>query len=412
MSNAHLSRQKISLNTVLVYFLIFTSGSLLYNQSDDKYLVIVFIATLIAWVIYSDHKISGSFLLYCIVFCGFLFTLSIYTDGSQSLSAVISSTMKLVLAYLVIKTVGEEFTVTFLRVIVFLAAISLFGYLSDIWHVLDGLVNKLSVIPGRGHGGIFYIFRDTYHPYRNQSIFFEPGAYQAFLNAALFIIFFTNTEISRNKQWIYIAVLLTALVTTFSTTGFMIFLIGFALFLFKSEITTFYGKLVLVGLGILIVSVFAAQFHATFVKKINDYLSANEYEFSWSAQTRSSQLKADIKVIKKHVFGLGLKRYSEEFKLEGRTDNRGSSNGVTKILAVYGVPIGLFIFGSYYWSLRRLLHDPLLVSGAFVMFMLFLAGESYYTNTPISYALIAAAFIYRNETADEELLMKHNDLPV
>jgi hypothetical protein len=67
---------------------------------------------------------------------------------------------------------------------------------------------------------------------------------------------------------------------------------------------------------------------------------------------------------------------------------------------MYGLPIGLFVFGSYLWAMRRLLHDPVLVTGAFVMFMLFLGSESYYISAPVSYALISAAFIYRHKYVD------------
>jgi hypothetical protein len=221
-SNADLSRQRLLLNLMLVYLLIFTSGSLRYNQSDDKFLVIGLLASLTVWLIYTDRKISGSFLIYCITFSGFLLSLSVYTDGSLTLASVISTTMKLMMAYLIIKTVGERFTKTYIDVVVFLAAISLLGYFTDVLHLFDGLVHKLPVIRGRGYDGVFYIFRDTFHPYRNQSIFFEPGAYQAFLNSALFIMFFASPNIGRKRQWVYIIVLITALITVFSTTGFMI----------------------------------------------------------------------------------------------------------------------------------------------------------------------------------------------
>jgi hypothetical protein len=401
-NTAGLIRQGNFLNTTLVYILIFCSGSLRYLQSEDRNLVVGFVVVLAIWFVYSDRKISESFILYCFTFAGILFALSLYTGGSLSLPSIGSVSMKLILAYLVIRTVGEKFAETYVSVIVFFAVVSLFGYLSDTLHLFDGLVQKLPNIPGRGYEGFFYVFRDTYHPYRNQSIFFEPGAYQAFLNAALFIIFFSKTRLDARRQWLYIIILMAALTTTFSTTGFIIFLCGFFLFLYKSEVATFYGKLVLVSIGIIIIIFFAAQFNESFVKKINDYMTANEYEFTYSAQTRSSQLKADLRVIKKHVFGLGQREYLREFQMEGRTENRGSSNGVTKILAMYGIPIGIFIFGSYYWALRRILNKPLLVAGAFVMFMLFLAGEAYYVTAPVSYAIIAAAFVIKHKSIYEK----------
>jgi hypothetical protein len=95
---------------------------------------------------------------------------------------------------------------------------------------------------------------------------------------------------------------------------------------------------------------------------------------------------------------LGNDNYTREFGVAGNIDpveTGTSSNGVTKMLAVYGLPFSLFIFGSYYWALKKMLHEFLLTTLAFCMFMMFLAGESYYMSSPISFAIIASAFVYR-----------------
>lgn len=389
---------------ILVYVLLFVSGTWRFNLSPDKMLVLGFIFVTIVWFVFSDRKISDRFLLYATIFTGLLVALSLYTAGSLSLTSIISSTMKLLLAYLVIRTVGDRFVDVFLAVLVFIAAFSLFGYLTDIYGLFDGLIRKLPRVGYIGYEGFFYLYRFPWHIERNNSIFYEPGAYQAFLNAGLFILLFAKLQISRRKRWIYAAVLMMALITTFSTTGFLIFALMFSMFIVKSNMLSFQAKVKVVAFLAIAVSTLATQFYSTVVVKVEEYLTASEYDTGNSAKTRSSHAKTDWKLFKEHVFGLGHRDYQKEFLLEGRIDpiegkdaSNASSNGVTKALAVYGLPYSLFMFGSYFWALKRLVGDVLLGATAFVMFMMFLAGESYYLVSPICFAIIAAAFVFQSE---------------
>lgn len=358
-------------------------------------LVVSFLISFVAWYLFSDRKVNDRFLIYVVVFSGLLLALSLYTHGSLSLGSVVAATIKLVLAYFIIRTVGLRFVTVYLNVIVFLAAFSLFGYLTDTFNLFDGLVHRLPPVGEFGYEGIFYVYRFPWHIDRNNSIFFEPGAYQAFLNFALFLLFFIHTDFTDKKKWVYIGILSITLITTFSTTGYMIFSILLVLVFIRSELLTHSKKVMLLALSIVVVSALSAQFYNTVVTKINDYMNANEYDFGYSAQNRSADAKTDLKVFRKHVFGLGYEDYFKEFGILGRVgDTRGySSNGVTRMLATYGLPFSLFIFGSYYWALKRMLSEFLLTAGAFVMFMMFLASESYYMVSPICFAMIAAPFV-------------------
>jgi len=386
--------------------LLFLSGTWRFQLSPDRYLVLGFLIAFAAWYLLSDRKISDRFLLYVFIYAAFVFSLMLYTGGGITLLSLISGIMKLVIAYLILRTVGMSFSEIYIKLVVFLAAISLFGYLSDSYNLLDGLVRKLPPVGDKGYGGILYLYRFSWQIERNNSIFYEPGAYQAFLNAALFLIFFTKTSLKKTEKLIYVAILLTALVTTFSTTGFVIFLAMVPVFLYKNEILTFTGKMIMVGVGIAIIGSLSTQFNSWFVVKVKDYLSADEYDTGGSAKARSDDFKTDLKIFKKHIFGLGFDEYNEEFGRLGRrrADEIGSSNGVTKTLATMGLPFSLFLFGSYYWALRKLLGDYLLATVAFGMVMLFLAGESYYVATPITYAIIAAAFVFDRASIKEKLI--------
>ena len=80
-----------------------------------------------------------------------------------------------------------------------------------------------------------------------------------------------------------------------------------------------------------------------------------------------------------------------------------SSNGVTKTLAIYGLPFALLLFGSYYWAFGKLLGGFLMSTVPFLMLMIFLFGESYYINAPVCLAIISAAFVYERSPGTEQL---------
>jgi hypothetical protein len=384
---------------VLVYLLLFTSGSVLYNQSPNKYLVIALVFSLVAWFLFTEKRINERFVLYACIFAGFQFVISLYTEGSLSLPSVISLTAKLVFAYLVLQTLGRNLTDTFVVVVVILAAFSLVGYIIDYYGLFGAFLSKLPSVGEEGYEGILYLFGyDGARLHRNSSIFFEPGAYQGYLNAALFMLLFVKTVFSASRRWLFVLILVMALFTTFSTTGFLIFSIMFGLFLLRGKMLSTSGKSILVGVALASLAVFSAKFHSVIVVKIDDYLSGDEEAHGYSADRRRYDARVDLKIFKKHIFGIGHRKYHDEFVAIGNIGG-GSSNGVTRILAVYGLPFGLFVFGSYYWAFRKLLGRGVISVTAFGMFIMFLMGESYFISAPISLAIVAGMFVYNSTSA-------------
>jgi hypothetical protein len=380
---------------------LFTSGSVLYGQSPDKILGISMVFSLFAWALFTEKNINEKFILYVCIFAGSLFVISLYTKGSLSLASVISLTAKLVFGYLVLQTVGRNFADTFVLVVVILAAFSLLGYFIDYFGLFGSVLSKLPKVGDVGYEGILYLYGHhaaTLH--RNSSIFFEPGAYQGYLNAALFILLFVRTGFSSSRRLIFILILLVALFTTFSTGGFLIFSIMFGLFLLHGKMLSTSGKTILVGICLASLAVFSAKFHSVILVKIDDYLSGPEEAHGYSADRRRYDAKVDLRIFKKHVFGVGHRKYSEEFTAIGNIKG-GSSNGVTRLLALYGLPFSLFVFGSYYWAFRRLLGGGVLSIASFGMFLMLLISESFFISAPISFAIIAAMFVYNGMSTGE-----------
>lgn len=396
------------LNALLVYLLLFVSGSQRFMLSPDSLLVIVFLFSLAVWLVYTDRKLSDRFILYVTVFSGFLLVIHLYTDGSLSVSSVIASTLKLVTAYLILKIVGSDFTDTYVKVVVVLAAVSLLGYLVDSTNLLGSAVRALPAVGNAGYEGFLYVFGFRRHIDRNNSIFYEPGAYQIFLNAALFILLLVETKFSRRTQWTFIAILLAALLTTFSTTGFLIFGVMFGLFLMESTMISGKAKVVLVIVLSGIVIIFSAQFQEVIFAKIEDLLDVQD--ITDSSNLRSFDALVDMEIFKRNVFGVGYDKYSRLVSAIGLIkEGQFSSNGITITLAIYGLPFALFLFGSYFLAFRKLLNGFILSMVSFGLLMMFFVGESYYVFTPYCLTIIAGAFVYegsrqKDKTQPESVL--------
>lgn len=396
-----------------VYLLLFTSGSVVYMGASDKYLVLVFLLVLGSWFLFTDKKISSGFVLYIVAFTSFLFVIHLYTGGSLPITMVIGATLELLLAYLILKIVGDKFVEAYIKTVVFLAGISLFGFLTDSLHLLDGVIRLLPRVddggPRAGYEGFLYIYRSMGSSIgRNSSIFFEPGAYQVFLNSALFMLFFAGTRLSTLRKWVYVSILLAALLTTFSTTGAIIFGALFSLAMIKSEVISGQAKMALVGVLVTIIVVFATQFQAVIFDKMDKYLAIQDITDKYDR--RSFDLLVDIEVFKRHIFGLGYQRYFQEFSAAGQIrEGAASSNGISSTFAIYGLPFSLFLFGSYFAFFRKYFSGFLMQVVPFLMFLVFLFSEGYYTLTPFCFALIAAIFVFENKTADEEVMVPPAD---
>lgn len=383
----------------LVFLLVFASGSQRYNLSPDKYLVIVFGLVLILWLVYSDRKISNRFILYTVLFASFLFIIHLYTGGSLPITSVIGTTMKLVMAYIALRVVRADFVGVYIRLMAIIALVSLIGYAVDRTGMLGIITNALPRIGLSGHDGFLYVFGFRKHIERNNSFFYEPGAYQIFLNTALFLLMFVKTTFSTGKQWAYILLFLVALLTTFSTTGFLMFAVIFMLFFVKSSMLSVGNKTVLAGVMLLAGVLFAAQFQEVVLDKVEDYLDVAD--ITDSSNLRSFDALVDMEIFRRHIFGVGYDEYIKLVSAIGLVrEGQVSSNGVTRVLATYGLPFALFLFGSYLLAIKKMLGGILVPIVAFGLLMMFFVGESYFVFAPFCLLIIAGVFVFRQEEVE------------
>ena len=207
------------------------------------------------------------------------------------------------------------------------------------------------------------------------------------------MLFFARTKFSVNRWRVYVLILLTALLSTFSTTGYLIFAVVLGLVLVKSTVMSASGKLAITGLILTAIVLFSTQFQHVIIEKMGDFLDAGV--ITDSSNLRSFDALVDMEIFNRHVFGVGFNEYTKMVSSIGQiAEGQTSSNGITRTLAIYGLPFSLFLFGSYFFALQRLLGKGLVSIAAFMMLVMFLVGESYFVFSPFCLAIIAAAFVY------------------
>ncbi|MBL4852246.1 MAG: hypothetical protein JKY90_08210 [Gammaproteobacteria bacterium] len=357
----------------------------------------------LAWWVYSAREINIKFLIYLSVTVILLLILSSYTQGGIPVSGLVATVIKFMFVYFVIATVREKFLGVYTRLVIFLAAVSIIGYASDQFSLLSGLVG---LFPAHqwvgptgiesGYEGMLYMFRFNVHLDRNNSIFFEPGAYQFFLNAAIFILFFYDSGLKKKEKMVGLSILLVTIATTQSTTGYMTTaLIMLGAFLYSQTISNGV-KLAAVIMAVLMLVLLAPLIQSVIFDKIERYSSIES--IGDKQDLRSFELLVDKEIIKKYPFGLGYEGYRKAFSVIGKTRlGRASSNGITKLAAIFGLPFTIFYLGSMLWAFLVYNKNIVVSFIGFVSIVLFLYSEAYYLFSPIMLAIIVGMFVVRKK---------------
>lgn len=131
----------------------------------------------------------------------------------------------IVIALIVSQIIRVDFNVIYVKLFYFLSVFSL--VMLGIYLVFPAIVHMLPTISNEygltAYTALFSTitnFGNMAFP-RNQGVFWEPGAYQTFVNIAVAIVLFSTTfEKKRTK---YLIVYGITILTTFSTTGYIVF---------------------------------------------------------------------------------------------------------------------------------------------------------------------------------------------
>lgn len=184
--------------------------------------------------------------------------------------------------------------------------------------------------------------------YRNQSIFWESGAFQAFLNLAIFIELYIFKKPSKKHLLIYFI----ALMLTKSTTGYIIFILLFLGILPRLKKSNSKFIKLAIACSPLLLVIFGSLFYSVIIQKF----SPNSMSYA-SFVRRFNDTLIDIKIlfgnVRNFFLGVSEENYIHVFThLLNRTEignyfQAVSSNSITAFAAQYGMIAVLPIYYLY-----------------------------------------------------------------
>ena len=242
---------------LLVLMSILASGSLYYSSYSNPFLLLYFSICISALFLLKKFNLSKYYFLYALISICFLFLHPILLGNLHIPNIYFGYSIRIASFLIVISILGhQKFSLTYLRIMVFICFFNLILYISNVYlfqysQSLPSLLPDLRSWDDYTFKNYIFYFApigidgNNAVPYssfiRNTGLFWEGGAYQYFLNLALILSLYVKKNLIFSfPNWIFII----SILTTFSTTGYIIMAIVLAsIVMKKSSIRMFFAKI-------------------------------------------------------------------------------------------------------------------------------------------------------------------------
>lgn len=396
------------LHKLFMIVLIYLTDSLLFNFNSVSYMTTIAQALVVAlaitstfYCLFKNHfKINkGGFalLLVCI------YVLLEMLVHNEIRGGYISKISVFLLGFSLISLLGTKKVAS-----LYVDSIFFISLISIVVFPFQFFIARLSIFPiitntaGRSFRCLLFTNVSTLDYLRNYGPFTEPSRFQAFICMGLVLLLFLPQEYLHKKNFVRIAVLILALVTTSSATGFIAVSIIITAYVISDRVSLSIGKRIVIILVVFVIVAVLIRFSTTF----NDaLLKIQLQEGSESFKVRMNSILGNLEIIKRHpLFGTGFDNYNEEYLLaiRGLSVSRShvSTNTFLLNFAKFGIPVGLYYITNLYQSLRsynsRLISIALLLGAFFAM-----------SGISLVDSIIANMFIFMNSEKTEGILYRN-----
>jgi hypothetical protein len=358
--------------TYFIVLLILLSGTVYFSLAySEIFIIVLFISSII--LLYKKKTMRREkikILIICFVFL--LINVIFNINNSVSYTSIIALIIKIASVSIIFSCLSiKDFKKYYINVIIVLCLISLISfYVSQIAPDFSFPLMKYKVI-----GGNWFMYA-PYHTWgwetafnRNAGMFWEPGAFQAFINlAVLMLIDIQSEDITVNRKNILIFILFgLTILSTKSTTGYIILFICVCYLIFIN-INILKNKLMyvvknmnkknMIYAGIVILFIVSVVIFIASSNVITEKFSNRSPSYS----IRSNDFYNSFKIIvSRPIVGYGYmsKATSDIEKVYGITDN---SNGLLYFTYMFGVPFTIIFIVFIYRGVKALLPNinPLL----------------------------------------------------
>lgn len=310
---------KVNTKKIIAYIAIFL---LLYIDSSYCMTVtgtisgtirigILFVVAVILFIVNLNKKLNIKQLLLLLYFI-FSAILCIIVN-QEDIKNYIILLMALLIGYIfAISLSFDYFIKLYNKIIAFLAIFSLGTFLLSI--IYPSLISKFPIIDVRYgtanvHNLFFSVCLSNNAFFRNYGLFWEPGAYQIFLNFALIFEMFFADKMNKNRICIYII----TIITTFSTTGYIaliIILLAYAIRYKKIKHKVF----ILLPIIIFIITIlFTKIMPQKYINLVFDKLTgvfSEEASLKYTTKTRINAIIYPLKeFLNSPILGVGYNRF-------------------------------------------------------------------------------------------------------
>lgn len=335
---------------ILLVFIWINSGSsvqVIYASELQKILCAVG-AVLLLWELGKKKTLllpkspTGVFLLWLAAVS--LICMAMWGEYSQAL-LYFSNFAVFYISFRITEYVEEElFLEAFLNVIVFFALVSLVG-----WFFTEEALNAglgISITKKMGYRSFLIFNIITTSPNRNSGAFWEPGMFQGFLNFALMIL--AMKKKIEKTDVLRILVLVPAILTTYSTTGYFVLICMGCLWGYRRIHRRWRPMANVVLLGALAyffllggVSGLVEQAPAFFPKEILGKIERQNISYT----TRVYSIVYDILISLQHPFGIGRLHADQtiaEMALRYGYEVNARTSAFSTAFVYYGWGLGIY----------------------------------------------------------------------
>ena len=388
---------KISFRYYLpLFFLLCFSGNPIFNAMpySEPLLVgysIFFIGfTIVYGIQWKLNKSILNYLLLLISFIGLLVFLQYQVLGFVSYPGILGLILKIVLGLFTLlyyKHKHINFQKVYIKTIAFLAMVSLPFFLLNQFgtYGIELPVERKS------------LFLYTSYPnsqwemlVRNSGMFWEPGAFAGYLILGLIFVVWENGDFQLGPYKKEVLVITVGLLTTMSTTGYIIYSIILSIF----SIRNFkWGKLFVAPIILLII--YWGYFNLPFMqdKITQQYTAAQQLEVGDVSNTRFGTILMDWQYISaRPVIGNGLDA-NTRYRFHPNLEMKGFGNGMTDFIADWGFL--LFLWWSYcmFRSAYKQTYSISVSVLSLLLIILVLQGEQF-LNHPLFLIFFTMPFVY------------------
>lgn len=357
---------------LLILMIILNTGYVIFQNKYAAVTVLIFGIVFIYMFAFKKFIVYDFKLTVVVFFIGMIL-FEIIINKDFNFSHYLGLIMVIVSSFVVSASVSlEDFCKYYNKIIFWLALVSipffLLGYFFP--HIVEGFptINYLLNNGATGYkNGFLYLYR--YDPrldfqtgfIKNNSIFWEPGAYQGILNLA--IIFEIK---SKNPDKFKIIVYTICLITTFSTTGI---LCGILILLSTLALRNNRNKFNIKISTILIILIVVTVFLSINSNIIFGKLSAGSDSHESFLERYSGSITDLYMFINSNLLGVGYTNFGLQ--------SNGSSNGITSTFAQYGLIFGSSILMGLVFFIRKITREPFEIITYIAVFIIMLSTEAF-----------------------------------